>query len=362
MSKDARISEIASTLALFELGSTPLFLLGAEAKQDAWLAMIIAAAAGFILLLAYLWIYRLSPERDLFEISLHYLGKIPGWIVAFSFVGYFTYECSRNLRDIGELCSMTLLNQTPMVMISLLAIGVITFVSSYGPKVFFRLCVIFIYLLTFGYALILISIPMTGLFHHEFMFPILENGLKPVWDSAIPEIVSFPFGQVVLFLVFFKYAPKGKKLGKGIISTYIVVSLMLTILNQTVILVLNPDVAGLTTYPLLTVVQMIHAAQIVERADALFTLILFIGLGVKMCIFFIGSAIGMQRLTTIRYKIWLIPLALTVFVLSFLSRTYTEFIWEGLHYAVVRVFPIFQVALPAILLITMLIRKTKHQK
>ncbi|MNO26443.1 Spore germination protein YndE [compost metagenome] len=362
MSKDARVSEIAITLALFELGSTPLFLLGGEAKQDAWLAMITAAAAGFILLLAYLWIYRLDPERDLFEICLQYLGKVPGWIVAFSFVGYFTYECSRNLRDVGELCIMTLLNQTPLVMISLLVIFVSTYVSGYGPKVFFRLCVIFIYILTFGYALILASIPMTGLFHPEFMFPILENGFKPVWDSAIPELVSFPFGQTVLFLVFFKYAPKGKKLGKAIVSTYIVISLLLTLLNQMVILVLNPEVAGLTTYPLLTVVQMIHAAQIVERADALFILILFIGLGVKMSIFLIASAIGMQRLTTIRYKIWLMPLALTVLALSFISRTYTDFIWIGLHYVVVRVFPIFQVALPAIILITLLIRKrnTKH--
>ncbi|MNC49342.1 hypothetical protein D3C75_985140 [compost metagenome] len=107
---------------------------------------------------------------------------------------------------------------------------------------------------------------------------------------------------------------------------------------------------------------MIHAAQIVERADALFILILFIGLGVKMSIFLIASAIGMQRLTTIRYKIWLMPLALTVLALSFISRTYTDFIWIGLHYVVVRVFPIFQVALPAIILITLLIRKrnTKH--
>ncbi|MNC10675.1 hypothetical protein D3C75_583420 [compost metagenome] len=56
---------------------------------------------------------------------------------------------------------------------------------------------------------------------------------------------------------------------------------MLTLLNQTVILVLNPEVAGLTTYPLLTVVQMIYAAQIFERADAFFTLILFIGLDVN---------------------------------------------------------------------------------
>lgn len=90
------------------------------------------------------------------------------------------------------------------------------------------------------------------------------------------------------FSVFFKYAPKGKKLGKSSISTYIVVSLMLTLLNQTVILVLNPEVAGLTTYPLLTVVQMIYAAQIFERADAFFTLILFIGLDVNHVHLFIG--------------------------------------------------------------------------
>ncbi|MFD1957280.1 endospore germination permease [Paenibacillus thailandensis] len=361
MNKDARASEIAVTLALFEVGSSPLFLLGGEAKQDAWLAMLLAAAAGFVLLLLYLRIYRLDPDKDLYELCLRYLGKIPGWFAGFAFAAYFAYESSRNLRDLGELAHVTLLNQTPMSVMLLMAIAVPAIVTSYGPKALFRSCMIYFYMLAIAYALIFATIPLTGLLHIEFMFPVLENGLKPVWDAAFPELVSFPFGQTVLFLTLFKYAPKGKNLSTVVLIAYAFVAVFLTVLNQIVILVLNPQIAKITTYPLYAVVQLIETVRIVERADALFTLILFIGLGIKMALFYMCAAIGLQKLTGVRYRIWLIPLAAAVFGLTFLSPTYTEFIWVGLHLMLVYVDPYFQIALPLLLLVMMLIRRKRLQ-
>ncbi|PYY26277.1 GerAB/ArcD/ProY family transporter [Paenibacillus illinoisensis] len=57
-----RISELAVCLSLFEVGSTTLFLMGGEAKQDAWLAMLAGALAGLLLLLIHLGIHHQEPD------------------------------------------------------------------------------------------------------------------------------------------------------------------------------------------------------------------------------------------------------------------------------------------------------------
>ncbi|MCP3781149.1 GerAB/ArcD/ProY family transporter [Paenibacillus sp. MZ03-122A] len=59
MSKNTlRVSELIVCISLFELGSTTLYLIGDEAKQDAWLAMLIGALVGLFVLLLHLAIHH----------------------------------------------------------------------------------------------------------------------------------------------------------------------------------------------------------------------------------------------------------------------------------------------------------------
>ncbi|RUT35673.1 spore gernimation protein [Paenibacillus zeisoli] len=357
-----RVSGLAITLSLFEIGSTTLFLLGGKAKQDAWISMSIGAISGLILLLLYLVIYNLDAKHDLFELYRKYFGKILGSVLALVFVAYFTYEASRNLRDLGELTAMTLLNKTPLFLILLIAITVVGNTVRYGPMVLFIMCTILMPIMVIGYGLLVLFISVTGIAHLDYFLPVLENGMGPVWSAAIPELVSFPFGQTLLFLVFFCLVPKSKHLNKTILVAYCISAVVLIILNQLEILVLGPDLAGISTYPLLQVVQVIQVTKVLERTDALFTLILYLGLGVKIASFYLGAVIGLYRITSIKINIWVIPLGITILMLSLLSKTYTEFIWVGLHFTVNKVFPIFQIALPFLLLCVMLLRKKKRKE
>ncbi|WP_433942905.1 GerAB/ArcD/ProY family transporter [Paenibacillus sp. SN-8-1] len=357
-----RVSGLAITLSLFQIGSTTLFLLGGKAKQDAWIAMSIGAICGLILLLLYLVIYNLDAKLDLFELYRKYFGKFLGSVLALVFVAYFTYEASRNLRDLGELTVMTLLNKTPVFFILLIAIAVIGNTVRYGPMVLFIMSTVLLPVLVLGYGLLVLFISITGIVHLEYFSPVMENGIGPVWSAAVPELISFPFGQTVLFLVFFSFVPKSKHMNKTIFVSYCITAVILIILNELEILVLGPDLAAISTYPLLQVVQIIQVTKVLERTDALFTLILFLGLGTKIACFYLGAVIGLYRITSLKIKIWVIPLGITILLLSLLSKSYTEFIWVGLHFTVTRIFPIFQIALPILLLCVMLLRKKKRKE
>ncbi|WP_458461654.1 GerAB/ArcD/ProY family transporter [Paenibacillus sp.] len=360
--KALRVSELAVCLSLFEVGSTTLFLMGGEAKQDAWLAMLAGALAGLLLLLLHLAIHNQEPELDLFLLFRRYMGKILGTILNLSFVGYFAYEASRNLRDLNEVIELTLLNQTPMMITSLITLLVISNTVRYGYRVLFLMCMILFPVMVLGYTLISILIPSTGLLQTDLSLPVLENGWGPVLKAAFPDIVSFPFGQVVLFLVFYPYARNGKGLNKVVIITYIMTAIALTGINQLIIFAMGPQIAMLSTLPLLQTVQLIEMTEVFERMDALFTLLLFLGMGVKMAAFFHGAVIGLERITSISYRKWILPVGIVLLGTSFISPTFTEHIEIGRGIALIYSSPVFQIILPVLLFVVILMKKRMARK
>lgn len=355
-----RISELIICMSLFEVGSTTLFLMGAEAKQDAWLVMLIGALAGLLLLKLHLAIHHQDPELDLFMLCRRYIGKYMGTIINLLFVMYFMYEASRNLRDLGEVTVMTLLRQTPLWIIILITIMIVSNTVRYGYKTLFLFCLFLFPFFILGYAIISILIPATGLFHLENSLPVLEEGWKPIFKAAIPELISFPFGQTVLFLVFYPLAHKGRNLTKPVFFAYIVTALALTFINQLNIFVLGPKIAAESTLPLLESVQLIELADVFERMDALFTLLLFLGLIIKMSLFFNGAVIGLEKITGVGFKKWVLPLAALIYGLSFLSPTYTHHMVIGRKFVLNSWFPIFQIILPLLLFMVIVIKKRKQ--
>ncbi|MGG6312710.1 GerAB/ArcD/ProY family transporter [Paenibacillus macerans] len=356
----SRLAEFLAGFALFEIGSTTLFQIGTEAKQDAWLVMLIAAIAGLLYLLLHLAIHRRDPERDLFELCRVYFGKAAGTAIGGSFAVYFAYEASRNLRDLGELAAYMLLNRTPLGVIMLIAILVIANSVRYGPHVVFLCCLALVPFIVVSYLLLVSMIAGVGLVRFENMLPVLENGFRPILKN-IPDVISFPFGQTVLFLVFFPLIRNGTKMRRSLVLTYWLTALFLMAVNQINVLVLGPTLADTVTFPLLQVVQLIELVEVFERMDILFVIVLFIGLGTKLLLFYIGAVVGGSRISGTPYKRWVAPVGMAIYGASFASPNFAHHLWVGID-VVLKWFPIFQIGLPALLFILMLIRKNKRKE
>lgn len=65
-------------IILFEIGSTILFVLGIDAKQDAWIVDIIGLLTGLALMWVYTQLQKYYPEKNLVEIIIAILGKVLG--------------------------------------------------------------------------------------------------------------------------------------------------------------------------------------------------------------------------------------------------------------------------------------------
>ena len=347
--------QIAFMVMLFEIGSTPLFLLGGKAKQDSWLAMCAGSLAGFLLLLLLLWIQKRSREQDLIGMLRFHFGAVAGSAVGWIYCLYFAYESMRNVRDLGELTSLTMLPTTPMSITMLIFILIALYAIWEGVEVLFRLPEVLLPLVLFFYGLLVLLLGIMGSIDFNRLAPVFEGGLRPILDAALPDIVSFPFGQMLVFLMMWSLCEKPGVPVKATISAYIAISIFLIFMNALNVAVLGPAVAGISQLPFLRTVRTLSNLQFVERLDILVTIQLFLGLLIKMMLFYFCAVKGVSELTGKPLKWWVFPVGAVIYGASFAERDYTQHIAIGLGPSL-KIDPLFQVAIPLLLAVSILLR------
>lgn len=351
-------------IVLFEIGSTPLFALGSSAKQDSWLAMLAAAVAGFFLLLLFIAIQRRAPDQDLMGLLKLCFGKWIGTCIGVSFAIYFAYESMRNVRDFGEISNLTLLSTTPKYVTMFIILLLAFYAIIMGVDTLFRVTEALLPMVVISYSFLILLISIAGLIHLDNVLPVLENGLIPVLKTAFPDIVSFPFGQTIIFFMIWHLFPDQFKLRKISLLSYTTVSLFLVAMNVLNVTVLGTTLVANSTLPFLQTVQLIEVGDVLERLDVMVTLLLFLGLFVKMTTFYWGAVYALTHLfPVIKKRYWLILIGTLIFITAFLEPNYTIHVWLGLTFSV-KLYPLFQVVIPIVMFIAMLVRKisVKNEK
>ncbi|ASA19404.1 GerAB/ArcD/ProY family transporter [Paenibacillus donghaensis] len=361
MQQKERISslQIAFMIMLFEIGSTPLFMLGGKAKHDSWLAMSFGSAAGLLLLGLLLWIQRRSPKQDLMAMLTLHFGRWPGSLIGGIYCLYFAYQSMRNVRDLGELTAMTMLPMTPMWITMLIFVLTALYAIWKGAEVVFRLPEILLPVMLSFYGIIILLLFIMGEPDFNRLTPVLDHGLKPVLAAALPDIVSFPFGQMIVFLMLWSLWDKPGVPTRQSLLAYGAVSLFLIFMNALNVAVLGEGIAGISQLPFLKTVRTLSSLKFIERLDILVTVQLFVGLLIKMMLFYYCAVKGITGLTRKPVKWWVFPVGGLIYAASFLERDYTQHLAIGLGPSL-RIDTIFQVVLPMLLGLSILLRRGEH--
>ncbi|ASJ55904.1 spore gernimation protein [Brevibacillus formosus] len=350
--------QLSAMIILFQIGSSTLFELGIGAKQDAWLTVLTGMAVSFLLLMLFLGIQRREPNKSLVQILVQYLGFF-GKIAAFSYVLFFAYESMRNVRDFGDLIIMSFLSRTPISLIMLIMVLLSSYAIFKGIEVFFRLSEFMLPGVLLFYSLLIIMFISSGIVHLDHLLPILENGIMSVLKVAIKETSFFPFGQMVIFLMYWHYLADKGIMAKTSIKAYFVTGLLLITTNIMNIAILGTQYTSISTVPLLQSVQLIQIADFLERFDALVILLLYAGIFVKATLWFQAAVLGFGELFNLNYKKVILPIGAAIYVSSFLEPNWIYHIWFGKVVAYnYMVNPVFILFIPLLLFIVMLVKGT----
>lgn len=365
----AKISstQFVCLIILFEFGSTIIVGMGFEAEQDAWIVILLSMSVGILLYLLYTHLHKVYPNMHITTYSTFILGKYIGYVVAWAYIIYFFYLSARVLRDFSELITITILKETPLLVIMVLFTLVIIYSCTLGIEAIARTSEVFFpYVLGIGF-LFIFFVYVTGIPQAENLQPPLAKGWTNILQVVFPRGITFPYGELIVFSMLFPYLnreEKAKKLGiQGIlISTFI---LILT--NLTIIASIGPDMAKVSVIPILDTVSLVNIQGIIQRIDPIVIILMVIVGVIKIIIFFLGAYIGLHdvlpKLKNTKRFLTSGVLGVFLVILSFtMSKGYLEHIFVGLKVVPYYVHVPMQIIIPLIFLIILTIKGKKSDE
>lgn len=357
-------SQLFILMVLFELGSALLMPLAIDAKQDAWLAILLGMVVSFVLLIVYHKLYWYYPDLLPTEYMQKILGKAMGTVLAFLYLFYFMYDASRVLRDFGEMLLAFAYPETPLFIANALLILVIIYTVRKGIEVIARsgelLFILMFTLSVIGFILIACS----GLIDFTNLQPVLEEGIVPVLKVVFTQTLYFPFTEAIVFTMILPYLNNPKKVKMTMICATGLSGINLIITMLVNISVLGVGLTARSQFPLLSTVQTIQVADFLERLDVFFMLALVIGIFFKISVLFYAAVIGSASLFKIKSPSRLAyPLGLVVLFMSMtIASNFQEHIHEGLKINMfVLHLPLF-VIIPILLLLIAFLKNRKKKR
>lgn len=354
--------QLSILIFIFEIGSVAVVGIGREASQDAWIAIAIATVIGVGLIAFYYFLLRQLPGKNLFEILAFCFGKWVGKFVGALYVLYFLYIASRVLRDFCELINTVIFENTPIETIAITMMFVIVYMLYLGLEVLGRTSEVFIpYVFSF-IILIGLGILFSGEMEFKNLQPVLAEGIGPVAKAIFPELLTFPFGEMIAFMVIIPYVTKFKKAGKVSIATVGISGFMIIYASIIQITTLGINMWKRSSFPLLSAAREISLLAFIERVDLIIVFIVMFGIIVKVSVFFYGGLKGIEYIINKPYRTLVFPIGMVISYFSIqISDTFAEHIEEG-----IMLIPIFmhlplQLFIPAIIT-PIVIWKVKNNK
>jgi len=143
---------------LFEIGSAVVVGIGLDAKQDAWIAILLGLIGGVGLFSLYTYLYSQFPTLPLTNYLEKIVGKFIGRTLAIIYTFLFLYIAARILRTFCDLLLTTILIDTPLWAAAIIMMLPICFACYLGFEVIARTAeTLFPWMLLFGFSFVLLS-------------------------------------------------------------------------------------------------------------------------------------------------------------------------------------------------------------
>lgn len=317
--------QLVVLIILFNSGSTIILNIGEEAKNNAWLAILLASWIGVAIMLFHFRIMNFYPGKHLYQMLDSGLGKILGHIVGMGYILYFFISAGLSVRNLGELMVNTIFPTTPIEVFMISMVLTSAYILYHGiealgrsTEIFFPYFIVFLFFIGLGLL-------FSGQLLIRHLEPFLGDGIKPILEAIFPYHITLPFGELVAFMVFIpQMATKKKALKWGLVAV-LLSGAILCYSSLLQILTLGP-LKDRANFPLLSAANEISLLNFIERVDLLIVFLMFLGILVRATIFFYVGLKGLEHLFSIPYRNLLIPMTFIVALSGLLiGTTYIEY-------------------------------------
>lgn len=338
-----------SIIVLFIIGSAVVISPGGGAKQDVWLAILLALLMILPMIFIYARLLSTFPGKDLFDILQEVFGKVPGKIISVVFVWYAFHLGALVIRNFSEFIQMVSFPETPqLVVIAFLGVVCIWIVKA-GIEVLGRWTgfILPFLLVVFG------SVILLSLTEAEFnnIRPVLYNGFTPVVKSAFP-VSAFPFAEVVVFMMAFCSIKDKFNTYKVYIAGVVIGGSILLLTSVRNVLVLGVGTASILYFPSLSAVSLINIGNFLQRIEIVVSVTFLLAGIVKIGVCLYAASNGIAKIFNFdSFRLITAPVGFLMMNLSYFIYRSTMEMYEWAskiyHYYAIP----FQIILPLIIFI-----------
>jgi spore germination protein KB len=264
---------------------------------------LLATLVGFCLVWVYTQFPKYYPNQNFSEILNDVIGKQVAAPLLLLFGLYFFSQASHNFYEFGFLINMTALELTPLIVILYLFILVMIYILSLGFEVLSRTCEILLpYFLVFLVIIYFLTL-FTGQMDFDALRPVLGGGIQPILGE-LHTVIAFPFGEMVVFLMFWHYIEDQNLIRKTTFFAVGLSALLLMISLIVMVTVLGSELAANAEVPLLETILTINIAEIITNLDSIAVFIMFIGGFYKTALHFLGGVLAITWLFNFKSPKW----------------------------------------------------------
>jgi len=235
--KNETISERQATILiiLFLLGNSLLLGAGNQAKQDAWIAIIIAIPFSIVLVLMFSRILSLYPGKDFFDILQIVMGKFMGKFLSILMIWFFFHDAAMIFRVIADFTNTLVFPDTPVIVPLIFFAMLVIWSIKAGIEVLGRWAELFSWII----IPIVMIVPVLSITQMDIsrLKPILNNGLATLFNGVFSSF-AYPFGQTVVFAMVFSNISKVKNYKRTFIVGLLIGGglIILTVLRNLLVL------------------------------------------------------------------------------------------------------------------------------
>ena len=284
-------------MSTFIIGSSTIISSGIQAKQDIWIATIIAMVMACLIILVYGRISKLFPEKNIYEILDFPFGKVFSKIISLFFLWYSFSLGALVLRNSSEFARIISLPETPICVFALSAIILNIWSVRGGIELLGRFLAIFfpIYIMMIA-AVTFLSIP---LFDFDNLKPILYEGINPVLKASF-QIFTFPFAETVIFLCLMGSLRKGSSVYKVYYISLLIAGILLLVVAVRSILVLGVPNNIIQKFASYASARLIKIGTFLQRIEASVAIVFMISGFTKTTVCMYTATKGLVHLFNIK--------------------------------------------------------------
>lgn len=329
----------------------------ADSHQDAWIAGLISLPLGLAGILIPLKVHYFYPQMNLIEKINKILGKWVGTAVGLFYLFFFLIATAIYIREIEDFMCTQIFEKTPGAVFRFMTLFLVIYGLRLGLETLARAAEIFLPLFILFFAsLMILLLPQIRL---ENLFPIMHTPLPKLLHSVLFGI-SYPFGEMIVFLMVHPYVKKSKHTNRDIFLILIIGAAVLNLILFLSITVLGAYLPEHQFYAAYILAQKINIGNFLQRIEALMAIVWVITTFFKTALYFYAFTLGSAQLFNLKsFRSLIFPVGFLVFGLSQLVSKDIVFYMKKIPSTWVDWDFTVSFAIPLLLIIVYYVRKSK---